>query len=641
MPTAQLVAVTALAAAALVGLVGADAAEAQPTLVAPQMIAGPAAGVQLGGLEIARDGTGGLVYTQEVDGAEHVFASRLLGGTFQAPAELDAGLPGPAGQAVITGTNGGVLLVAFIDAGSLFVTGTTSAGAGWTAPQPIAPDASNPSIQMNTNGEAYLAYTAVVGAGSDVDVDYYDGSSWAPASPQAVNVTPNDDAGTGPDAPSVAAAGDGVGIVAWGEGGHVYVRRVWGTMTSVAVAQLDPATVSGWSEIAADSPAVAVGGDSSYPDIAFREEVVSGAQHQSRVLLARLIAEQTQPAVTVDGLAAGTDGADQPAIAVTEYGRGFVTAATQDSDSVIATPLATDGVPGGPFEVGTGLDAYAPDGVPAAAGLTSTLIAWQDTTAPGASQTMVRFAQDGVDLAPAVVVSNPSLGATDGAAGIAAGGDGNGDAAVAWVQGTGSQMTVDVAQLYQQPSQPTPTVNLVYTTQIHPTLAWTASRAEWGPLVYTVTLDGTTLAQTTGTSVGVPATLIDGPHVWQVSVSDPAGLVSVSGRATVFVDTQPPRLRLLASGVARVGQTVALHLGYVDPPNPTEPGAQASGIATLTVAWGRSTPVPATVSAAGSSVATHVFTKSGLYRLTVVATDKAGNAATITRYLRILPAPAQ
>jgi hypothetical protein len=633
---------TSLIAAIAPWLLGASPALAQPTLAPPSQIAGPAAGVALGGLVIARDGSGGLVFTQESGGTEHVFVSRLIGGAFQAPTQVDSGLPGPASQPVISGTNGGLLQVAFIEAGSLFVTGTTSTTSGWSSPQPFAPDASNPSISINTFGEGYLAYTTVVGGGTDVDVDYFNGSTWAPASPQAVNATPNDNAGTGPDGASVVAAGDGVGIVAWGEDGHVYVRRVWGTMTSVAVAQLDPPTVSGWNELAADSPAVAAGGDSSYPDIAFREEIVNGTQRQSRVLLSRLIAEQTQPAATVDGLTTpGPEGSAQPGISMNEYGRGFVTSATQTTDAVTAAPLSTNGVPGGPQQVGSGLAGQEPYAVPSSAGLISTLIAWQDTTAPGSSQIVLRYSQDGTDLGTTQVASDPSLGTTDAAAGLAAGGDSNGDAAVAWVQGSGSQMTVDAAQLYQQPSAPVPSLATAYTTQVHPTLSWTPSRAVWGPLTYTVTFNGSTLAQTQGTSVAVPSTLIDGPYSWQVKVADPAGLVSTSSRATVFVDTQTPRLRALVSGVGRVGQPVALHLGYFDPPNPSEPTAQASGVATLSVAWGRATPVSVTPSATGTSVVQHVFAVPGFYRLTITAADHANNAVTIVRLLRILPAVAK
>ena len=49
----------------------------------------------------------------------------------------------------------------------------------------------------------------------------------------------------GSGAPQVATAGDGVGIVAWGEGGHVYSRRVWGTAPSVVDEQADIAVAIG------------------------------------------------------------------------------------------------------------------------------------------------------------------------------------------------------------------------------------------------------------------------------------------------------------------------------------------------------------------------------------------------------------
>jgi hypothetical protein len=72
-----------------------------------------------------------------------------------------------------------------------------------------------------------------------------------------------------------------------------------------------------------------------------------------------------------------------------------------------------------------------------------------------------------------------------------------------------------------------------------------------------------------------------------------------------------------------------------DPANPSEPGAKASGLASVAVRWGiRGTPV----SAVKVHVLRHVFTSPGLSRITVSATDRAGNATSIVRLLRILPA---
>jgi hypothetical protein len=625
-------------------LVAAPVAEAQATLAPSEAIAGPGPGMSLGGIEVARDGTGGVVFLANAGGVEHVFVSRLIGGAFQSPEQLDGGLASASSQPVITGSNGGVLQVAYMNAGNLYVTGTTSTTASWSAPQVVAAAAANPTISMNTYGESYLAFTETVGGGFDVDVDYFNGSTWAPASPQQVNATSGDDAGTGAGRPDIATAGDGVAIVAWGENGHVYSRRVWGTGTSVELEQLDPSRISGWSEVAAGDPSVAVGGDSSYPDIAFQEEVASGAQTQSRVLLARLVAEDTKPAVGVDDLSTpGSASADQPEVAMNEYGRGFVTSATEGSDESVATTIGTNGVPGSTSLIGSGVVAPyafpasesglgAPDAVPAVAGLTSTLIAWQQSSVGPGSQIVVRYAQDGTDLAVAQAVS---AGGSNAALGLAAAGDVNGDAAVAWVQGSGSLETIDAAQFYQPPGPATTAASLAYTRNVHPTLSWTPSRAVWGPLTYTVTLDGSVLGRTTGASLPVPQTLIDGPHVWQVAVTNPAGLTATSSRSTVFVDTQPPRLRIVLTGTARVRQVVTLEVAATDPPNPSEPGSVASGIANVAVKWSLR---GASTNATKLSSLTHVFTSPGLTRITVTATDNAGNVATIARFLRILPA---
>jgi hypothetical protein len=267
------------------------------------------------------------------------------------------------------------------------------------------------------------------------------------------------------------------------------------------------------------------------------------------------------------------------------------------------------------------------------------LIAWQQTQVPSGATIVVRYAQDGVDLGPLQTASSTAQGPTEADAGLAAGGDSNGDAVVAWVQGIRGQFTIDAAQLYQAPGAPTPTTSLLqYSKTPQPALSWTPARESWGPLTYTVTLDGQAIGQTTSTSFGLPTPLVDGPHNWTVAATNPAALTSTSSRTTLFVDTQPPELRIRIAGRARVGATVATLLAYLDPPNPAEPGAQASGIASVDVSFGRRGPV---IPATGLTIVRHVFTRPGLYELTVTATDKAGNATTISRWLRIRPLPQQ
>jgi len=77
-------------------------------------------------MSINRDGTGGLVYLKDVGGVAHVFVSELLNGSFQAPVQVDAGLLGASSQPVIAAGQDGLLLVAFINSGTLYVVGRTA-----------------------------------------------------------------------------------------------------------------------------------------------------------------------------------------------------------------------------------------------------------------------------------------------------------------------------------------------------------------------------------------------------------------------------------------------------------------------------------------------------------------------------------
>ena len=205
----------------------------------PVTIDGPSADiVGLSGMSLARDGTGGLVYLKQVLGTSHVFVSRLVDGAFQAPEQVDGGLIGGSSQPVIAAGNGGLLLIAFVNGGQLYVVVRPNASAAYVGPLALANAASNPAIAMTNFGKAYLAFTVASATGHDVRTAYYYNGAWSLA-PTALDAFPGDDAGTDTGRPAVAAATDGVGIVAWGEGGHVYTRRVWGASPSVVYEQAD------------------------------------------------------------------------------------------------------------------------------------------------------------------------------------------------------------------------------------------------------------------------------------------------------------------------------------------------------------------------------------------------------------------
>ncbi len=469
------------------------------------MLDGPSANiVALSGVSVARDGTGGVAYLKDVGGVQHVFVSRLAG-SFQPPVRVDTGLSGASSQPVIAAGNGGLLLTAFINGGQLFVVDQASTTSGFTTPSVLASGASNPAIAITNLSKAYLAFTANDGSGHDVRGAYYYQGNWE-VEPGSFNVTSADDAGTGTGRPAVAAAGDGVGIVVWGEGGHIYTRRVWGvppsgTGPSIAYEQADIPSLDGWNEVSTSDPVIGSGGDSSYVSVAFNEVLANGSQQQSRVLMRRLRGGMYDVLAQPDGLSTpGVEGADDPGLAAGEYGEGFVTSSREASHELVEMRLGNNGAPGGSSQLDSLPNTAAPFAAPAPAGLHSDLIAWQESPAADSPQIRARFF-DGTSFGPEQVLSSPAMGPTDAADGLLADGDGAADAVAVWVQGSAGSRAIVAAQLYQPPGSFGALKRSRYARSVEPTLTWSASREQWGPLRYVVTLDGIQVGQTTGTSL--------------------------------------------------------------------------------------------------------------------------------------------
>jgi hypothetical protein len=598
------------------------------------VIDGPDSGiVGLSGMFVARDGTGGLVYLKDVGGVPHVFVSTLVGGAFQAPRQLDAGLGGGSSQPVIAGSNAGQLVVAFINGGELYVVQQPNARVGWQGPQALYGGASNPALSMTNFNKAYLAFTASESGGSNVRTLFLNAGQWAPAS-APVNGSAGDGAGVGSSRPQVVASGDGTGIVVWGEGGHIYLRRVVGSSPSISTYRADPASFLGSTEVSADEPVIATGGDSSYASVAFREQVQSGGTQQTRVLFNHLVAGRFTGAQAVDGLGgAEASSADQPATSTTEFGAGFVTAEQTTSHNLYALLLGSNVSPAGVSQINSMPELSRPDAVSSPAGTVSTLIAWQQNPgSAGVPEIRLRYAPDGVTLSPDQVLSSPTLGPTNADLGLAAGGDQAGDAAVAWVQGSGDQTRIVTAQLYQPPGSFTPLSLLSYSNSVKPVLEWSAASEQWGPPTYEVRLGGVLVAQTTSTAVAVPTPVRQGRDVWQVTAVNPAGVATAARSATVLVDSLPPIVTIRVTGQRHPLDPMRVYVRAHD----TRPGlgsGQVSGVSTVQVKWGDGySPVVRYISG-------HAYRRRGTYRLTAIVKDRAGNRTVIHRTIHITAVP--
>ncbi|HET9103349.1 MAG TPA: hypothetical protein VFN55_08335 [Solirubrobacteraceae bacterium] len=602
------------------------------------MIDGPSSAVLgLSGMSVARDGTGALVYLRTDAGAAHVFVSLLRDGAFQPPQRIDTGLGAASSQPVVATTSGGVTQIAFVNGGTLYTVGSANLLDPLSAPSPLAGGASDPAISMSTAGKAYLAFTQTGAGRHDVRTAALISGSWTLA-PPVLDVNPADDAGAGTGRPAVVTAGDGTAIVAWGENGHIEVRRVLGTSPSPTVLQADPTNYGGYPEVSADLPVVGAGGDSSYATVAFHETLTVGASQQSRVLVNRLHASRFDGVSEADGQSTpGPEGAVDPALGITEYGYGLIVASGDADHNLFATAVNGNDQPGGTGQINSLPQASDPHAVVGVAGTVSTLVAWQQDTGAVAPEIRIRYAPDGIDLDDEQVVSTPDLGPTAAAQGLAAGGDVSGDAAVAWVQGSGDQTRIVAAQLFQAPRGFAPPTAFTYAQTPQPQLAWSAAPELWGPVNYIVKLDGNVLGGTQATTFVPPAPLLQGRHVWQVSATNLAGLTVLDRPSKVFIDSVAPKITARVLGrVHPLGTIVGLALATSDAP-PLLPASDGSGVKTLTLKWGDR--------GRGSSLVlrpsprtrrlSHRYARRGRYRITVIAVDRAGNRSVVTRTLTV------
>ena len=625
-------------AAVLPGLAGAARPRAPALAPADTVVDGPSSEIRsLNGLSVSRDGSGALVYTKTVGAVAHVFLSRLAGGTFQAPVQVDAGLVGPSSQPVVAAGQNGLVLVAFVNAGTLYVAQALSGASPLSAPAPLFTGAANPSISISNFGKAYLAFTNTAGAGGgDVRAAYFFQGQWA-LEASALDAVAGDAAGVGTGRPDVAASGDGVGIVAWGEAGHIFTRRVTATRPSTVTEQADPPSLDGWSETSAGLPSIGTGGDSTFGAVAFQETLSNGSATQSRVLVNRLQASMFAGASAVDGASTGgPEGADQPQMTITEYGAGFITSETDGTHELFATPLGQGENRGSVERVDSLVNEDAADAVPATAGLTSNLIAWQQTPGvAGPAEIRVRYAADGADLGDEQVVSSPSLGATNADDGLVAAGDVAGDGAVAWVQGSGASTAIVAAQLFKAPGGFVPSNSFRYVTTASPLLYWSPSNELWGALTYALHIGGVPVGQTTATQMVVPAPLTNGRHSYLISATNLAGVTTNGPAATVFVDTVAPRATWKLSGSSIVNTREQLRVSYTDPPPRGLPRSAASGVATVYVKWGDGSPR----ARIRRTTASHVYRRIRSDTITITLIDRAGNTTRIVHKLKIKAKP--
>jgi hypothetical protein len=562
-------------------------------------------------LDVARDGTGAVVWRRRVDGAPHVFVSRLAGGAWRGPERVDAPIPGGADEASVAAADGGRVAVFWISANRVYGA-FAPAGSG---PQPMSPPvllhesldglpSSGLDAEMGINGTAYAVWRASGGGGGDVRAARLKGTAFGGlAAP--LDITPANGAGIATGRPRVAVDAGGTGLATWGEDGKVFSRRLLGPVPSRYSQLVSLPELGG----PADLPEVDVEEDGSFAWVAFRQFEATG----SRALARRLVGSQYDPAAVLDTGA----GAGPPVLSID--GRGHGSALVPAGGGVV---LGADVGFDNRFRPPGRLDATGGQGVPevalAASDRRQVAAAWRQDAGDGVGAVLGRFRRRNGQWEPEVALSRPEFGPVVPAS-LHVSGDRNSDTAVAFVQGGVTDRRVVIASWDRPPFRVAPQRGWVRESQ--PTLSWTGGGDLWGLQGFHVLVDGALAGATRGaTSFQAPAPLPDGAHTLQVITFDRRGQAVASGVRTFMIDTAPPAAALQVTGQRRRNRRLTVRVLTAD---------VGSGVGRVRVDYGDRTKD-------GRKASTvHRWARRGRYRVTASVADVAGNVTTATLMLRI------
>ena len=598
-----LIALSALAALPAAASAGWFPAAANPPVDGPSLDI-----VQVGGLDLARDGTGGVVYLKRVAGVPHVFLSRFNGGVFRTPERVDTGVAGGASDAVIAAADTGRLAIAWTAGGRVY--GAVVAGSGPAAPlrgptelfnDPLGVT-SDPAIDMGINGTAYATWAAPGGGGADVRVARLQDVAWQTIG-TPIDVNPARAAGRGVQRSRVAVSGDGNAVVAWGEDNadgrrRVWERRVTGVRLSAFPQELSLPSLGGAPGGAADSVDIDVEDDGGFGWAVFRQDFGGG----SRTVGRRQLGLTFDPPVALDG----GPPTSNPRLALNGLGQGL---STFEGGSSVLTAINYHDV----FQPATGLNATPASGaapVPAASEHREVMAAWQQ-----GGEVKGRFKPlPTKPFKSEVTLSRPDLGAASGP--VAVGADLLGGFAVGMAQGAPTSRAITVAVLDNVPGRPGPIARNAWQSGRRAKLRWRPGRDLWGQERYRVIVGGKVAGETTGLSL-VPKVTLSGkrPLKYQVIAIDIRGQQTPSSVSRVRFDNFAPKFRVRIGGTRRAGR--ALHVVV-------QPRDRGSGVREVRVRYGDSTRV---VRQRKRFSGRHAY-RRGTFTLKVTVYDVAGNRRT-------------
>jgi hypothetical protein len=240
--------------------------------------------------------------------------------------------------------------------------------------------------------------------------------------------------------------------------------------------------------------------------------------------------------------------------------------------------------------------------------------AWPSQTSPGRPAVAVR------EDFPTGAVQTALVGGGAGGevAELAVGRSGMGDGLVAFRQGAFGNAAIVAAQITAPPTTFVVTVPKKWVKPSRALVSWLPAQSAAAPLSYHIVLDGHVKATRAGVFSAQldPHGLGSGRHRLQVLATDVSGQSTLSPASTLMVDGTAPTVTIKRSHGRLVTVRVADRDSGVD-------------VHAVSVNFGDARSVR------GRARATHRYSHSGVYQITVRVRDKLGNAAVVRQVVSV------
>ena len=610
--------------------------------------------VDFGGVAMAEDGTGGLVYLKRVEGVPHVFVSQYLEGHWLPPVRVDVESPFAASWPRIGAANDGELIVVWATAyateheepvdelmGAELGPAATHFGQAIQL-DPNIQDATgtSPDLAVSSTGQADVVYR-VVNRGisgeipllhpgdvvEQVRVAHFGGTRWTALG--AVNRQPGASMRppTEANAPKIAIGPTGNGVVVWqepeiGSGvARIWARRLFGSQLDYVMPVSAPKFNGREIVQDAEAPSVAIT-EIGQAAVAYRQGIGPGSP-----LPGPRIFVNTLP----DGEAKTGDEFLGASLADTEVaggGAAVVGLPSIDIDERRETRLVydADGTPRfiggtdqgvldqklslGPRFVGSeeaAVSVMNPEG--------GGVSAWPSADSHGRPAVAVRE-----DFPGGAVQTGLISGGGGGEVGeLSVGRSGLGDGLVGFREGPIGDAAIVASEVSAPPDQFPITAPKGWVKPGAAVVSWAPAASANGPLTYAVVLDGHASKAPQGSLKMKlnPRLLGDGTHQVQVLATDIDGQATLTQPVELKIDGRPPSVSF-----TRIDGGHAVSVQVRDPFSGVDTSA-------VSVSFGDGS------SARGHKRFRHVYGRAGVYEVVAHVRNNLGFQATIRQLVSV------